>query len=493
MTDYDLVIRDGTVVLPGRQEIADVGVDGGRIVKLGGAMRGRREIDGYGLLVLPGGIDAHVHLMTPGLTAAVAEAEPGEPVWVDDFWSGSRAALAGGITTIGNMTFAADGESMTDAVAREMADAGAEAAADWFLHPVLTGLGGTTEAEIAALAAAGHTSVKVFLSNPDLAAGTPGLAEAVAAAGRAGSLTLLHCEDGAALRQTGQELIGAGHGAVRYFPDARTVSAEVAAVSQAIDLARRTGAPVYIVHLSSAAALAECAQARAAGLPVYVETRPLYLHLTRERFAEPDGAKYVGAPPLREQADRDALWQDAGGQAGPGAGRADRAAGRGRPGDADADAVLRGSGGRADHGGPVRGADLVERGTVVRAVPAQGGHRDRLRRRPGAVGPAGGTGHRRGVDAVAGGLLGVRRVDRAGLAQVRDPARPGGAGQRGAEGGARAGPVGAARAHQATGRDRAARPAPGEPGPVGAAGSGQRVVRPAPGGSVLARRPTHNR
>jgi dihydropyrimidinase len=63
------------------------------------------------------------------------------------------------------------------------------------------------------------------------------------------------------------------------------------------------------VHLSSAAALERCRQARAAGLPVYVETRPLYLHLTRERFNEPDTAKYVGAPPLREPADREALWR----------------------------------------------------------------------------------------------------------------------------------------------------------------------------------------
>ena len=74
-------------------------------------------------------------------------------------------------------------------------------------------------------------------------------------------------------------------------------------------MCRLTGAPVYIVHLSSAAALDRCRQARAAGLPVYVETRPLYLHLTRERFEEPDAAKYVGAPPLRDQSDRDALWR----------------------------------------------------------------------------------------------------------------------------------------------------------------------------------------
>ena len=121
-------------------------------------------------------------------------------------------------------------------------------------------------------------------------------------------MTLLHCEDGAMLKEAGEKLIAQGRGAVANFPDARPVAAEVAAVDQAIGIARRTGAPVYIVHLSSAAALDRCRRARAAGLPVYVETRPLYLHLTRERFAEPDAAKYVGAPPLREASDREALW-----------------------------------------------------------------------------------------------------------------------------------------------------------------------------------------
>jgi len=306
---FDLVVRNGTIVTPGHLEQADVGITGGRIAQLGGTMAGAGEIDAGGLLVIPGGIDAHVHLMCAQFTAQSTAAEPGEPVWADDFWTGSLAAIAGGITTVGNMTFALPGESMTQAVARDMAGAAAEAAVDWFLHPVLTGLGDAELTEVAALAADGHTSIKVFLSNPRFAAGTPGLAEVVAAAGRAGSITLVHCEDALLLEQTGHALIEAGHGAIRYFPDARTVDAEVIAVEAAISLAADTGSPVYIVHLSSAAALDRCRQARAAGLPVYVETRPLYLHLTRSRFAEPDAAKYVGAPPLREQADRDALWR----------------------------------------------------------------------------------------------------------------------------------------------------------------------------------------
>ena len=85
---------------------------------------------------------------------------------MDDFWTGSLAAIGGGITTIGNMTFPLPGETPRDAVAREMAAAAPEAAVDWFLHPVLTDLAAAADGEIAALAADGHASVKIFLTVP---------------------------------------------------------------------------------------------------------------------------------------------------------------------------------------------------------------------------------------------------------------------------------------------------------------------------------------
>jgi dihydropyrimidinase len=86
------------------------------------------------------------------------------------------------------------------------------------------------------------------------------------------------------------------------------VPAERAAVERAVAICEATGSPVYIVHLSSQAALRAARRGRARGLPVYVETRPLYLYLTSEALAEPDGAKYIGAPPLREPDDVEALW-----------------------------------------------------------------------------------------------------------------------------------------------------------------------------------------
>jgi dihydropyrimidinase len=308
---FDLVVRGATVVSPDRQEAADIGVQDGRIAQVGGGMTGREEIAADGLLALPGGVDAHVHLMYQGLLAQLREAgefDEDEPGWVDDFWTGSLAAIGGGITTIGNMTFPMPGETPRDAVAREMAAAAPEAAVDWFLHPVLTDLAAAAGGEIAALAAGGHASVKIFLTVPQIAADEPGLRAALAAARDAGSLTLIHCEAAGLLEECGEHLIAHGRGALQNFPEARPVTAEVEAVDQAVALSKATGAPVYIVHLSSAAALDRARTARSGGIGVHVETRPLYLHLTRERFAQPDAGKYVGAPPLREQADRDALW-----------------------------------------------------------------------------------------------------------------------------------------------------------------------------------------
>jgi len=302
---FDLAIRGGTVVTPGGTRSLDIGVRGGRIARLGGDVAAGRELDATGLIVVPGGVDAHVHLV-PAPPGGQAGQGPG---WVDDFWTGSLAAIAGGITTIGNMTFPAEGESMRAAIAREMAAAGQQAAADWFLHPVLADPGPGSAAEIAMLGSEGHRSVKVFLVDPGVAARGPDLAAAFEAAARAGSLVLVHCEDAGLIERAGRELIAAGRGAVRHFPDARPVTAEVAAVERAIGLGRAAGAAIYVVHLSSSAALAACRRARDGGQRVYVETRPLYLHLTRERFDEPDAAKYVGAPPLRDRGDRDALWR----------------------------------------------------------------------------------------------------------------------------------------------------------------------------------------
>ncbi len=302
MAELDLVIRGGRIVNAGDVGRVDVGILGGVIVQIGGAMRAAREIDAMGRLLLPGGIDAHVHLSSP------PERTVQEHRWVDDFTSGSRAALAGGITTLGNMTFLAAGETPLAGLAREAEVARAQTIADLFLHPVL---GETTPAvldEIPELLAAGCNTIKFFMSTPTFDAQVRGYVEATRRAGASDLLTLIHCEDDALMADAAAQLTAAGQTSLRHYAASRPVISEVVATQRAVAIAEATGAPVYIVHLSSECALEVCADAQARGVPVYVETRPFYLHLTRERLEEADGAKYVGQPPLREQRDVDALW-----------------------------------------------------------------------------------------------------------------------------------------------------------------------------------------
>jgi len=303
MAELDVVIRQGEIVTAaGSIGCADIGISNGIIVQIGGVLAGRLELDAAGKLVLPGGIDAHVHLSVP------PEEENVDPSWVDDFASGSAAAVAGGITTLGNMTFPTSGETPLAALERDAVIARKQTIADLFLHPVLDRVTPQVLDEIPRLLDAGCNSIKVFTVLSSFDSQVPSYVEAIRRAGDNGLITLIHCEDYALIEDATARLVAAGKSSLRYYAESRPVISEVVATQRAVAFAEATGAPLYVVHLSSARALEVCAKAQSRNVPVYVETRPLYLYLTRERFEDEDGAKYVGQPPLREQQDVDALW-----------------------------------------------------------------------------------------------------------------------------------------------------------------------------------------
>jgi dihydropyrimidinase len=303
MAAFETVVKGGEVVTSaGSIGIADIGISDGRIVQLGGTIQARNELDAHGKLVFPGGIDAHVHLSYPGEAGV-------EPTWVDDFTSGSRAALAGGITTLGNMTFPLEGETPLSSLKRESALAQDQTIADLFLHPVIFEPTEVVQDEVSKLLSMGCNSIKIFMVTPLFDAKIRQYIDTIRAAGEHGLITVIHCEDHALIEDATEQLIGEGKSSLRYYAESRPIISEVVATQRAVAISEVTGSPIYIVHLSSARALQICVEARSRGLPVYVETRPLYLHLTRERFLDEDGAKYVGQPPLREQEDVNALWE----------------------------------------------------------------------------------------------------------------------------------------------------------------------------------------
>ena len=293
----EILVRGGEVFTPGGLRAADVRIVGSTIAEIGAGLAARgadtEEIDAGGLLVLPGGIDPHVHL---------------GGVRMDDYTSGSAAALAGGITTISNFGAVAAGETPAGTLARAADEIRAQTIADVVFHPIVSDPASATADSLAALAAAGQTTIKVFMVRPTFDAAAPGFVSTMHAAREAGVLTMIHCEDAAIVRTTAERMLADGRGALSFFADARPVAAEVAATQRAVAMAEATGAPIYVVHLSSERALRVAEEAQRRGLPVYVETRPIYLHLTRERFDGPTPGLYVGQPPLREQGDLDALW-----------------------------------------------------------------------------------------------------------------------------------------------------------------------------------------
>jgi dihydropyrimidinase len=299
--EFDLVVRGGTVVTTSSRYQADIGVRDGVIVQIGGEMQAEREIDATGKLVLPGGIDMHVHL-----TSVVVEG--GEFRWADDFESGTRAAAAGGITTVGNITFPHPNERLRDTLGRTTSEIASQALVDYVLHPVVLDPSPEGRAELAELAAEGHTSIKVFMILGNFDGKAREYLDTMRFAAEHGMLTLIHCEDACIIGHITEQLVNQGKNGIEGFAASRPVFSEEVAVTRAIGFAEAAEAPIYVVHLSSEAALEACHRARARGVPVYVETRPLYIYLTEERFKEPDGAKYVGNPPLRTPADVEALW-----------------------------------------------------------------------------------------------------------------------------------------------------------------------------------------
>jgi len=293
----ELLIRGGRVVNADAVRTADVRIVGQTIAEVGPDLQPgptARVVDATGKLLMPGGIDPHTHLSPP---------------FVDDFTSGSAAALAGGITTIGTFAFPRDEENALQAMDRYEARVSQEAMADVILHAFTWPPTPEFEALLPRLAERGQPSLKIFMMLDGFGAQHAAVIQLLEAARDAGVVTMIHCEDAALLGQAIRRLEAEGRTSMLHYAESRPVVAEVSATHQAVAFCEATGAPMYMVHMSSERSLRAARRPDTAGLPLFIETRPFYLHLTEERFQEPDGAIYVGQPPLRTASDADALWQ----------------------------------------------------------------------------------------------------------------------------------------------------------------------------------------
>ncbi len=296
----DLIIRNGTVVTHGDIYQADVGIEGGKVKQIGqGLEPATKTIDASGKYLFPGGVDVHTHVDFELLGNRS----------VDDFYSGTAAAACGGVTTIVDYALPEHGQSIQGSVEAWQKKAEGKAIIDYGLHPVILEPTQKIIDEMADAAADGHTSFKLFMIGmarfDELAAD---YMKVIARAGKVGAITNIHAEDQCLISFLTQQLNAAGKFGVKYFADSRPRAAEGLAVQRAVTMARYADAPIYLVHLSCEEALGPIREARSRGQIIYGETRPIYLHLSRERFEEPDGERYLGWPPLREASQMQAMW-----------------------------------------------------------------------------------------------------------------------------------------------------------------------------------------
>ncbi len=292
----EILIRGGRVVNADASLVADVRILGNTIAQIGPSLSAAAEariIDATGRLVIPGGIDPHTHL---------------QGSFVDDLTTGTSAAVAGGITTVGTFAYPQDGENAVQAMDRWLAEVSRSAIGDVFFHGSTWPPTPEFAALMPELAARGQPSHKIFMTRRDFGASRGALIELLEAARDAGVVTLMHCEDGAMLAAVLRRLRAEAQTSLRHFAESRPVIAEVAATEDAVALCELTGAPMHFVHLSSLRALEAARTPQSEGLPLTIETRPLYLYFTDEMLLGEDGPLYIGQPPLRSASDVDAMW-----------------------------------------------------------------------------------------------------------------------------------------------------------------------------------------
>lgn len=301
----DLVIRNGTLVTATDTFRADLAVAGERIIAIAEdlAAPDAAEIDAAGLLVMPGGIDSHVHLQYPQ--------GPHQVVSSDDWFTGTVAAACGGTTTVIDFVEARPDRSWMQAFEARLAEAEPQAVIDFGFHMAFNRADAASLAEVASVVAAGMPTFKIYMAYDGIRLTDAEMLLALEQLKVHGALPIVHAENHAVIQHLAAECLAAGRREPRWHPTTRPAEAEAEATQRALTLAGLVGIPMHIVHVSAALGLAAMRAFAGRGQVVTGEVCPQHLLLTDALYAE-DGfgpARYVMAPPLREAADCCALWR----------------------------------------------------------------------------------------------------------------------------------------------------------------------------------------
>ena len=295
------VIKGGTVVTADHSFAADVLIEGETIAAIGPNLAGDKTLDAAGCYVMPGGIDPHVHMEMPFMGTFSA----------DDFYSGTRAGLAGGTTMIVDFVLPAPGQSLLDALAVWNQKAG-KACCDYGYHMAVTWWDEPVWAEMPEVTKRGINTFKHFMAYKGaLMVNDDELYQSFLRCAEIGALPLVHAENGDVVARLQAKYMALGNTGPEAHAYSRPPEVEGEAVNRAVMIADAAGVPLYVVHVSSEPAHEAIRRARALGQRVYGEPVIQHLTLDASEYAHPDwdhADRRVMSPPFRDKKHQDSLW-----------------------------------------------------------------------------------------------------------------------------------------------------------------------------------------
>jgi dihydropyrimidinase len=298
-----LLIRNGTCVCPGATVEADLLVDEGQIVAIGRdlGVAAQTVIDAQSRLVLPGGIDVHVHMPWPY----------GEYVSADDIDSGTKAAAFGGVTSVLDFAIPHQDESLEAALGRKLSAAAGSSWVDYSFHLNIRGEVEGKIAEIPRMIQAGFPSFKVFMAYEGFRLDDSQLLRVMAAVGRARGMLTVHSENGPLADHLTAKLIAEGKTRATDYPQARPALCEIEANNRLLTYVRLLGTRTHIHHVGTLQGAELIGKARREGHPVTGETCPHYLLFNSADLADDlaRAAYLVCAPSIKGPEDQTALWR----------------------------------------------------------------------------------------------------------------------------------------------------------------------------------------
>jgi dihydropyrimidinase len=294
------LIKNGTLITATDTFDADVLIEDEKISLIGKDLHdpNAEVIDATGKIVMPGGIDPHVHLDLP-MFGTVSS---------DDHYTGHKAAAFGGTTTVMDFVVSEDqGFQYSVDIWMKMAE---KAAIDYSFHMNLTRFDEKLAKELPLLREMGITTLKVFTAyNGRLRLDDGGIFKALRLAKENGMLMMAHCENGDVIDTLIPEALAAGHTSPEWHALTRPSWGAVEATLRMAAMAEQVDSPVYIVHMNVGGEVDMLKYARDHGVKVMGETCPQYLFFTIDDLRKPDGAKWICSPPMRTKEDNARLWE----------------------------------------------------------------------------------------------------------------------------------------------------------------------------------------